>query len=73
MGDETTVVELGERVAALARTLNIETIVIGAYAMVVELLRQNPDADVEVIRATCKRYALDKVDELIDYARSGRR
>lgn len=42
-------------------------------ADVVELLRQNPDADVEAIRATCKRYALDKVDELIDYARSGRR
>jgi hypothetical protein len=42
-------------------------------ADVVELLRQNPTADIEQIRATCKHYDLDKIDELIDYARSGRR
>jgi hypothetical protein len=42
-------------------------------ADVIELLRQNPDADVEAIRATCKKYGLDKIDELIEYARSGRR
>ena len=42
-------------------------------ADVIELIRQNPDADVEAIRATCKKYGLDKIDELIEYARSGRR
>jgi hypothetical protein len=42
-------------------------------ADVIELLRQNPDADVEAIRATCKKYGLDKIDELIEHARSGRR
>lgn len=42
-------------------------------ADVIELLRQNPDADVEAIRATCKKFGLDKIDELIEYARSGRR
>lgn len=42
-------------------------------ADVIELLRQNPDADIEAIRATCKKYGLDKIDELIEYARSGRR
>jgi hypothetical protein len=40
---------------------------------IIELLRANPDADVEAIRATCKKYGLDKIDELIEYARSGRR
>ena len=35
MGDETQVIELGERVAQIARELNIETIVIGAYAMAI--------------------------------------
>lgn len=40
---------------------------------VIALLRQNPDADVEAIRATCKKYGLDKIDELIEHARSGRR
>ena len=40
---------------------------------VVDVLRQNPDADIEAIRATCKKYGLDKIDDLIDYARSGRR
>lgn len=40
---------------------------------VIELLRQNRDADIETIRATCKKYGLDKIDELIEHARSGRR
>ncbi len=42
-------------------------------ADVVELLRQNPDADDEEIRATCRQYGLDKIDELIEYARSNKR
>jgi hypothetical protein len=43
------------------------------HADVIELLRQNPAADVEAIRATCKKYGLDKIDELIEHAKSGRR
>jgi hypothetical protein len=37
-------------------------------ADVVELLARNPDADVEEIRALCKRYALDEIDTLIEEA-----
>lgn len=42
-------------------------------ADVVELLRQNPDADLEGIRATAKDFGFDRIDQLIDDARSGRR
>lgn len=37
-------------------------------ADVVELLVRNPDADLEQIRSTCKRYGLDRIDELIEQA-----
>lgn len=40
---------------------------------VVAVLRANPDADLDEIRATCKKYGFDKIDELIDYAKSGKR
>ncbi|MDX2093012.1 MAG: hypothetical protein SFX73_34535 [Kofleriaceae bacterium] len=33
---------------------------------VIELLQRNRDADVEVIRATCKTYGLERIDALID-------
>ena len=42
-------------------------------ADVVELLRQNPAADIEEIRATCQRYGFVQIDELIAYSKSGRR
>jgi hypothetical protein len=42
-------------------------------ADVIELLRQNPDADVEEIRATSKKYGFDKIDGLIEHAKSDRR
>lgn len=35
---------------------------------VIELLQRNRDVDVELIRATCKRYGLDKIDKLIEVA-----
>ena len=38
-------------------------------ADIVELLERNPDADVEEIRALCKRYGLDEIDGLIDESR----
>ncbi len=34
-------------------------------ADIVELLRSNPDADVEAIRSTCKRYRLRGLDEIL--------
>jgi hypothetical protein len=34
-------------------------------ADVIELLRANPDADRELIRATCKEYGLDVIDRLL--------
>ena len=40
---------------------------------VVAVLRANPDADLDAIRAACKAYGLDKIDELIDYAASDKR
>lgn len=43
------------------------------HSDVIELIRQNPNADFEAIRARCKKYNLDKIDELIEHARSGRR
>ena len=36
----------------------------------VELLRRNADADIEAVRATCKAYGLDRIDELIAEART---
>jgi len=39
-------------------------------ADVVAVLVANPDADLEVIRATCKRYGYDRIDELIERARA---
>jgi hypothetical protein len=39
---------------------------------VVELLVRNPDVDVEEIRALCKRYGLEAIDELIEEAEQGR-
>jgi hypothetical protein len=41
-------------------------------ADVVELLVRNPDADVEGIRALCKRYGLEAIDELIEEAEQRR-
>lgn len=38
---------------------------------IIDLLRENPDADVEKIRATCKDYGFDMIDALIASARTG--
>ena len=38
-------------------------------ADVVELLKRNPDADFEAIRAVCKEYGFDLIDDLIEEAR----
>jgi hypothetical protein len=40
---------------------------------VVGLLRANPEADLDGIRATCKKYSLDRIDDVIEYAKSDRR
>jgi hypothetical protein len=40
---------------------------------VVALLRANPEADLDVIRATCQKYGFDKIDALIEHAKSDRR
>jgi hypothetical protein len=39
-------------------------------ADVVAVLRSNPDADVETIRATCKQYGFEVIDELIAEAQA---
>jgi hypothetical protein len=40
------------------------------HADVIDLLRENPDADLEQIRATCQDYGLDAIDALIANARA---
>jgi hypothetical protein len=40
------------------------------HADVIDLLRENPDADVEKIRATCRDYGFDAIDALIANART---
>jgi hypothetical protein len=40
----------------------------GDLADVVAVLVKNPEADVEEIRSTCKRFGLDAIDELIEEA-----
>lgn len=42
-------------------------------ADVVAVLQNNPDVDVEEIRALCKTYGLDAIDELVAEARHARR
>ena len=37
-----------------------------SHADIVELLRRNPDADLEQIRETCRRYRLKGLDRLLD-------
>ncbi len=39
-------------------------------ADVVDVLVQNPDADLDAIRATCKRYGFEQIDDLIVEARA---
>jgi hypothetical protein len=40
------------------------------YADVIDLLRENPNADLEKIRATCRDYGFDAIDALIANART---
>lgn len=48
--------------------LNVLRPRVNPAAEAIELLQRNRDVDVELIRATCKRYGLDKIDKLIEVA-----
>jgi hypothetical protein len=45
--------------------LKLYTGALGDQNDVIELLARNPDANVEEVRATCKKYGLDVIDELL--------
>lgn len=70
--------DVAERVARLLASHGSPCLVIGAVALklyagghasmcdIIELLRRNPEADIEKIRDTCRRYRLRGLDKLLE-------
>ena len=58
----------GLRVAPIAQLVALKLYAGGtrSHADIIELLRRNPDADLEQIRETCRRYRLKGLDRLLD-------